>query len=342
MLTCKKESPVTPTPLPSGPDTTSHNFTFTQYTFSNNGGSSYLKDVAIVNDSDIWAVGAIYATLDTMYNAVHWNGQKWQLLQLLFYVSCGDSQMTPYPINSVFSFNPTDVWFSDYGEMIHWTGTSFEQDCSVNSQINGAINRIWGTSSSNLFVVGNIGTIVHYNGTTWTKQSSGTTIDLHDVWGTQDGSVVWACGYATYDNSSILLKYDGSQWKTIWTRPGRVTPPYVDFITSIWGDKHLFSSTNYGVYTQNISGTNTAVQSLPLPHFPYSIRGSAENNVAVVGDLAMIWHYNGTDWKSLNVTNLDQPLYSVAVSTNTIVGVGADYDLISGLPLIYLGKRISQ
>jgi len=60
VLTCKKEPPVGPPP-PSGPDTTSHNLSWTQYTFGGAGtaGSSYFNDVAIINDTDIWAVGQV-------------------------------------------------------------------------------------------------------------------------------------------------------------------------------------------------------------------------------------------------------------------------------------------
>jgi hypothetical protein len=41
-------------------DTTSHNFTWQTFTFGGAGGS-YLNDVAIINDNNIWAVGNIFA-----------------------------------------------------------------------------------------------------------------------------------------------------------------------------------------------------------------------------------------------------------------------------------------
>ena len=45
----------------SPPDTTSNNFTFQTFTFgASNAGSSYLQDVAVISDSDIWCVGAVY------------------------------------------------------------------------------------------------------------------------------------------------------------------------------------------------------------------------------------------------------------------------------------------
>ena len=57
-------------------DTTSNNFTWQTFTFGGTAGGSMLRDVAIINDTDIWAVGEI-AVKDSsangysVYNAVH-------------------------------------------------------------------------------------------------------------------------------------------------------------------------------------------------------------------------------------------------------------------------------
>jgi hypothetical protein len=67
-------------------DTTSHNFTWQTWTFGEHS-SSVLYDVAIVGD-EIWAVGEIYMN-DSLgnpdhnaYNAVHWDGNKWELKRI--------------------------------------------------------------------------------------------------------------------------------------------------------------------------------------------------------------------------------------------------------------------
>ncbi|MBW1786259.1 MAG: hypothetical protein JRK53_06510, partial [Deltaproteobacteria bacterium] len=55
------------------------------------------------------------------------------------------------------------------------------------------INGIWGASSSNVFAVGELGTILHYNGSKWSVMSSGTTVTLKSVWGSS-GTDVFAVG----------------------------------------------------------------------------------------------------------------------------------------------------
>jgi len=69
-----------PTEPTSGSDTTSHAFSFQEFTFGG-ASASALYDVVIVSDTNIWAVGEIY--LDSAngnlvpfpYNAVHYNGK---------------------------------------------------------------------------------------------------------------------------------------------------------------------------------------------------------------------------------------------------------------------------
>ena len=270
-----------------------------------------------------------------MYNAAHWNGKKWELLQIQFYTFCGQVHTGAYPIDAILTMSETEVWFASNSQITIWKN-NVQQNIMC---LPASAYKIWAVNGNAIYTVGPIGQIDFYNGNTWTTQSSGTTIDLRDVWGTPDGSVVWASGYSNDNSQSVLLMYNGTQWNTIWTRQGGVTPPYGDLVTSVWGIKHLFTATNLGVYTQDITGIDTARQSLSIDHFPYCIGGSAENNVAVVGDFGMIWHYNGTDWKLLNETNLDQPLYSVAVSTNMIVAVGSDYTVFPSQAFILVGRR---
>ena len=68
---------------------------------------------------------------------------------------------------------------------------------------------MWGSSGSNVFAVGTGGTILHYDGSSWSAMSSGTTRSLYGVWGSS-GNDVFAVG-----NGGTILHYDGSSWSAM-------------------------------------------------------------------------------------------------------------------------------
>jgi photosystem II stability/assembly factor-like uncharacterized protein len=59
---------------------------------------------------------------------------------------------------------------------------------------------VWGSSSTDVYVVGTVGTILHSgNGTNWVPQASNTIARLNTVWGTGPGDV-----FAAGDGGTIL------------------------------------------------------------------------------------------------------------------------------------------
>ena len=70
-----------------------------------------------------------------------------------------------------------------------------------------ALLSVWGSSGSDVFAVGDGGTILHYDGSGWSPQVSGTTLNLDGVWGSS-GSDVFAVG-----PGGTILHYDGTVWR---------------------------------------------------------------------------------------------------------------------------------
>lgn len=68
------------------------------------------------------------------------------------------------------------------------------------------LQSVWGSSGSDVFAVGRNGTILHYNGTSWSPMKSSTTQWLHGVWGSS-GSDVFAVG----SGGTILHCRDGKE-----------------------------------------------------------------------------------------------------------------------------------
>ena len=81
---------------------------------------------------------------------------------------------------------------------------------------------VWGTSASDIWAVGQFGTIKHWDGSAWTKVPSGTTNGLTNVWG-NGASDIWAVG-----NSGTIVHWDGSAWTSV---PSGTTNSFL----GVWG-----------------------------------------------------------------------------------------------------------
>ena len=158
-------------------DTTSHDFSWETIEFPSPYGSGVLHDVAIVNENDIWAVRAIFADNAKPwlpYNAVHWDGQQWELKRIKT-KACGGVDYPP--IRAVFAFSRNDILFAHIdGGITYFDGINFNNDCSLVTQLNGSANKMWGRSRNDLYVVSGNGFIAHYNG------GSGGQITIKDPW----------------------------------------------------------------------------------------------------------------------------------------------------------------
>lgn len=320
-MDCKDDEPIKP-PDNTPPDTTSHNFTFTTYTFGGSGGSSYFKDVAIINDSDIWAVGEIYSD-SSMYNAANWDGKKWGLRKIT--VNFRNNLITP-SLNGVFTFAASDIWF--IGSLpIHGDGQNWDIfDLRLMTGFeNVSLSKAWGVSSSNIYFVGGQGSIIRYNGTNWTKLESETTLDIQDIWGATNTStgqqeILAVASNKFLDQGKKLLQIKGSTVSTLsdsglsWSLSGVWFVPGKQYY--VVGDGLYPSATIGPIWNR--------VQTFPA-YYKDAIRGSSWNNVVVCGSNGLLSHFNGATWKHYMNDELPSFVgryYGAAISSNSIVAVG--------------------
>ena len=97
---------------------------------------------------------------------------------------------------------------------------------------------IWGSSSSDVFAVGEDGTILHYDGSTWEEMTSNTTKTLYDISGSSSSDVFAITCTITEDTrrrhrtywqyENIILHYDGSTWE-------EMTSNTTKCLRGIWG-----------------------------------------------------------------------------------------------------------
>ena len=193
---------------------------------------------------------------------------------------------------------------------------------------------VWGTSASDVWAVGYHGALKHFNGTSWTSFTSGTTEPLVGVWGTSPSNV-WIVGGL----NGTILHYDGASWSSVFEHGER------GVLFGVWGGSasdvwvvgnvdsvfHYNGTTwsNVATITPIIFGMwgNTAsdiwaVGYSPAPPAPYGtifhydgatwsgvypgttqglsgVWGTSASDVWATGAGGVIVHYNGTSWSSV-------------------------------------------
>jgi hypothetical protein len=329
-------------------DTTSHNFTWEVDTLGD-GNSSVLYDVAIINDTCAWAVGEIYkkdslGQFETeMYNMAKWNGSKWTLSKAYFYFN---SIRYVTQLYSICAFSENDIWVGTAGPY-HWDGISWKTYAMAGIFI-GRVNKFWGTSSTNLYMVGANGSIAHYNGTSWEKVGSETDVDLTDVWGTPDGSIVWVCGWENL-KPTVLLKIQNNRVEKVYEDYDHRGSVRGDTISGVLAsgmvkDNNLFLYSLAGVYqsplfnqsiTHRLSFTSALFSTMPQ-----RMDGNSRNDFTIVGYSAFIAHFNGYSWcQYTEIWGSNRYLRSVTQKGNIVAVVGVNYDPVNSTGLVLTGRR---
>jgi len=324
-------------------DTTSHNFTFEMITFGGEIGSSVLYDVAIINENDIWAVGYIYVS-DTSqtgyetYNAAHWNGTIWELLKIPHYDYGG--YLIYGPLQTVLAFSENDIWFCSPANLVHFDGNTYNSKAFFMTDINfnGQVQKMWGTDKNNIYCVGRNGAIYNYNGTSWQRIESGTTLNINDIWGdfnpkTGEWEILAGASNKFLNEGSAVMKIEGA----ISLEINRNGLPWS--LSSVWfkANKKYYIGGD-GLFFNKIVNDNWWKDTTFIPIYKDRVRGLNINDIVISGSNGLFSHFNGISWK--HYINNELPYYSgrllsVDIKNTTTVAVGWK----ESQAIVTMGKR---
>jgi hypothetical protein len=326
-------------------DTTSHNFTWEIDTL---GISGSLRDVQIIDENNIWVVGEIEVddpdssfngTGRETFNTAHWNGIEWELILIDRVVD----------FDAIFAFNKNEIWFSDGCFIYLYDGTSFTKkwECDWETYGPGQANAIWGSSSSDLYFVGRNGSIIHYDGTTFTKMASPTTQDLDGIVGVVDSESgekrIWVNGWGGYPFRGFLMQYDGTDWEIVWdeNNPFFEDSQYIEPTLHIPDEKYLV------IYS---GGQDNSILSIhdqedlnqyEILHYDYhgfirSLAGDKVNDIIGVGDLTNAIHFNGSTVVQIDeLENMVPAFRYLAVDSK-----GGIIVIVSDTPYVIRGRKL--
>lgn len=145
---------------------------------------------------------------------------------------------------------------------------------------------VWTTAADNAWVVGEFGSIYRWNGTTWTRQTTPTTVTLDAVWA-PGASDAFAGG-----ENGTMLRWNGSTWSAM-------TFPGTGAVYALWGtsSSNVYAATSTGEVLK-FNGVTWSV-STTTPNPLWATYGYAANDLFATGENGAVWRLSGTTWSAL-------------------------------------------
>lgn len=164
------------------------------------GGSDSFWWVAGSGPSDVWMSGE-------HGRITHWDGKAFK----------DHPPLTTATIWGVWAASPTDAWAvggtpgggaaAPNDVLLHWDGSSWKEE-ALPMKLGRSLNKVWGSSSSDVYAVGEAATVWHRSGSSWSLESTPATSNLLTVHGCS-ASDVYAVG------GQDVIHSDGKTWAKV-------------------------------------------------------------------------------------------------------------------------------
>jgi len=171
---------------------------------------------------------------------------------------------------------------------------------------------VGGVSAPRMWAVGTAGSLYAYDGSTWTSVNGGTSNTLYGVWGTSDRNVFVGGANAT------MLHFDGSAWSSMTTAGS----PTAQLGLGLWGSSHSDVWTP-GAANAMLHYDGSAWSVVGVTGRYLAIWGDAANDVFAVGTTGAILRYNGSAWSAMTSPTLQNLSRVWGAAANDVYAVGS-------------------
>jgi hypothetical protein len=227
--------------------------------------------------SDVFAVGKAGLIL-------HYDGAKW-------------SQMTNSEtgdLHAIWGAGPNQVYAVGDGAILYYDGKQWEMDPDYYSYTAEAFRGVWGSSATDVFVVGvsgGSGSVQHKIDGYWEEEAPDSQQELTGIWGT--GSDIFVVG-----RGGTVLKRGSASFTAM---PSGVTSD----LQTIWGTSatDVFAAGLDGTVLR-YDGSTWSAMAIPTSSYFYGLWGSSNKDVYVVGQGLFnpdetAFRYDGAAWTKL-------------------------------------------
>lgn len=250
------------------------------------------------NTAEVWAVGD--GTI------LRWDGTAWKPRNC---TGTGSSQT----FHAVWGSSPNDVFAvgTGAGYYCHFNGTAWASEYAP--QIQNTLNGLFGIDAKNLWAVGDAGEIDKWNGTGWTRITTGMTGTLSGIWGSSDKNI-WAVG-----EGGLSVLWNGSSWSVVV--PQSASPN----LQAVWGssDKDVWAVGARGTLRRWTGAPPWNDAAPGVRTNLLAVWGSSETNTYAVGEGGTLVRWDGTKWSSVDC-KLTGKIAAVHGSSDKDVWVGDD------------------
>jgi hypothetical protein len=229
-----------------------------------------------------------------MYNLLRWDGTTWHP-ERLYFTSRGEKYLRG--ITAVLAFAADDIWVAP-GAPNHWDGEGLQAIDYTGADL-GTVYGMWGTSSSDFYVIGTPGKLSHCDGKKFTTIPTGVQSRFCDIWGV--GNQVFIGSYY-YDNQirpSGVFSYTNGRFRFLFPAESDETD-----MQALRDDFGLWVSPTGTLWALGAPYVFKPLASrLPIPginprnYSLYGIRGNSDADVWVCGTRGIVMHYNGNTWR---------------------------------------------
>ena len=187
-------------------------------------GNSGFEAVAVHFDGKVWTklapggVDSFWWVHGTSPKDVWMTGDKGRITHWDGATFNEQPRLTTARIWGLWAASPTDAWAvggtpeggstAPNDVVLHWDGSAWKQETLPGAPLGRSLNKVWGTSSTDVYVVGEAATIWHLKGATWTQETNPAKSNLLTVHGCS-ATDVYAVG------GQDVLHSDGTTWSKV-------------------------------------------------------------------------------------------------------------------------------